>query len=148
MVATLALAGCKAERGADNGPRADDERPAGQGGRIVDLAGTLKPAEEAALARRLAAQQQADGRPVMVVVIDPGREQSLEQVGWAIGGGQGAARPLLLLVDPASGRVRIEGDLQPPAKAAVAASMQPDLAAGRVAAAIDRGLLMLERSAP
>lgn len=148
LVATLALAGCRAEQGEESGIRAADERPAGQGGRVVDLAGTLKPAEKASLADRLASLQRADGRRVMVVVIDPGRAQSLEQVGWAVGGGQGAARPLLLLVDPASRRVRIEGDLQPPAKAAIAAAMQPDLAAGHVAAAIDRGLSMLERSAP
>jgi uncharacterized membrane protein YgcG len=146
MVAPLLLAACETEPAARGA--SDEVHPADQGGRIVDLAGALSEQEERELARRLASGHQADGRPVMVVVIEASKEQSLEQVGWAVGGRAGATRPFLVLVDPATRRVRFEGDLHPEQKAAVAAAMTEDLAAGRTAAAIGRGLTRLEQLAP
>jgi uncharacterized membrane protein YgcG len=119
-----------------------------QGGRIVDLAGVLAPAEKLALGRRLALQQQADGRAVMVIILEAGKRQSLEQVGWAVGGAGGATGPFLILIDPATRQVRLEGSLGLEQKAAVAAAMRDNLAAGRLAAAIDRGLTRLEQLAP
>jgi uncharacterized membrane protein YgcG len=143
MVAPLLLAGCEVARAPANEQSAG-ARAQGQGGRIVDLADALSAAEEQALDRRLAGREKADGSRVMVVVIEPGKQQSLEQVGWAVGGGSAAKRPLLMLVDPASRRVRIEGDLGPERRAEVASAMQPGLAGGRVAEAIERGLSRLE----
>ncbi len=147
MVAPLLLAGCEVER-----TPADKQsvgvRPHDQGGRILDLAGVLEPADKLALGRRLAFEQQADGRAVMVIIMEAGKEQSLEQVGWAVSGASGATGPFLMLIDPTSRQVRLEGSLRPEQKAAVAAAMRDDLAAGRLRAAIDRGLTRLEQLAP
>lgn len=148
MLGALLLAACEGEQPEAAPAEKVAEPAADQGGRLLDLAEALDPDEETALARRLARQQQADGRPVMVVVIETGETQSLEQLGWAVGGGGSGIRPHLLLVDPAARRVRIEGDLRPEARAQVAAAMQSELTSGRVAAAIDRGLVQLERMAP
>jgi uncharacterized membrane protein YgcG len=137
MVAPLLLAACEADPAAHVAP--GEAHASDQGGRIVDLAEALSEQEERAIADRLAAQQ-ADGRAVMVVVIQPDKHQSLEQVGRAVGGGAETTGRLLLLVDPATRRVRLEGDLLAQQKAEVAAAMTDDLAAGRTAAAIGRGL--------
>lgn len=152
MLGTLLLASCGGERDDASPPVAHaDRQPSAisdQGGRVVDLADALSPAERLALGRRLAYEQQADGRPVMVVILQTDKNQSLEQVGWAVSGTGGANRSFIILVDPEQKRVRLEGDLQPESKAAVAAAMRNDLAAGRVAAAIERGLVRLEQLAP
>ena len=146
------LVGCDpaptAETGSEAGPVAAQRAAHDQGGRIIDLADALAPADEASLSTRLREEQQADGRAVTVALVRPNSGDSLERVGWAVGGSRGPARPLLLLVDPASAQVRIEGDLQPEARAAVASAMQPDLRAGRVAAAVNAGLDRLEQLAP
>jgi uncharacterized membrane protein YgcG len=146
ILATLLLTGCE-DGGEALGNRVENERLLDQGGRVADLADALTPPEELALARRLAYQQQADGRSVMVVILEAGRGQSLEQIGWAVGAGAPPSS-FLLLVDPAQRRVRVEGDLQPDGRAQVAGAMQAELAAGRVAAAVDKGLLRLEQLAP
>jgi uncharacterized membrane protein YgcG len=152
MLGTLLVAGCGGERDSAVGAADTVERQRvgalDQGGRIVDLAGVLAPAEKLALGRRLALQQQADGRAVMVIILEAGKRQSLEQVGWAVGGAGGATGPFLILIDPATRQVRLEGSLGLEQKAAVAAAMRDNLAAGRLAAAIDRGLTRLEQLAP
>jgi uncharacterized membrane protein YgcG len=152
MLGTLLVAGCGSEQdgalpAADQGQR-QPAIPLDQGGRIVDLAGALDPAEKLALGRRLALQQQADGRAVMVIILKAENGQSLEQVGWAVSGSGGATSPLLILIDPTSRQVRLEGDLRLEHRAAVAAAMRDDLAAGRLRAAIDGGLSRLEQLAP
>jgi uncharacterized membrane protein YgcG len=121
--------------------------PASQGGRVLDLAGVLVPAERDALADRLGREQRADGRSVVVVIVRPADGTSLEQLGWAVAG-RGAVVPYLLLIDPTRGQVRIEGDLAPEGKAVVVRAMQPGMQAKRYAVAVNAGLTALERLAP
>lgn len=152
MLGTLLVAGCSGER---DGAVADRAEPTGAlpsqgprgGGRIIDLAGALQPAERATLGRSLSQAEPARRRQVVVVILVADQAQSLEQVGWAVGGG-GANRPILLLVDPTKRQVRLEGDLPVEAKAAVAAAMQTDLARGQVATAVERGLARLGQVTP
>nr|WP_314446519.1 TPM domain-containing protein [uncultured Sphingomonas sp.] len=146
VLGTLLAAGCGEPEVA--APATNKAAPSlDQGGRVIDLAGVLTPAEKSALGQRVATLQQADGRPVMVVILETGKGQSLEQVGWAVGAAAGDHGPLLLLLDPETGQVRLEGGLPAEGKAKVAAAMQPDLASGRPAKAIERGLAQLERMA-
>ena len=141
MLGTLLVAGCGGEH--DGSAGSAEPQPAAraaQSGRIVDLAGALPPQEKAALASRL-----ADSRLVTVVIVETGKAQSLEQIGWAVGGSGGDRRSTLVLIDPETRQVRLEGELAPEEKAAVASAMRDDLVAGRVAAALNRGLTRLEQ---
>lgn len=136
MLGTLLIAGCGSERdGAADRLTLQAVAPVKNGGRVIDLAAVLTSAEKTALAQRLGSS--AD---VTVVIVKADPAQSLEQIGWAVG------RPgsLLLLLDPQSHQVRVEGELPPAARATVASAMSADLAAGRVAAAIDKGLVRLQ----
>jgi hypothetical protein len=114
----------------------------GQNGRVIDLAEALTPAEMQSLSVRLSKLQQTVGRAVMVILIEP-QGQSLEQVGWAVGKGVASRRPVMILADPATRQVRIEGELSPEAKAQVAVAMQEGLKAGRAGQAVERGLIRL-----
>ncbi|GLR47409.1 TPM domain-containing protein [Sphingomonas astaxanthinifaciens] len=107
-------------------------------GRVIDTAQVLSPAEEQAIAARI-----AGGRSIFVVTLVPAGGDSMERIGWAVSNSSAANRPLLLLVDPRQAAVRIEGELAPEKKAAVASAMQADLKAGKAAAAIGRGLDVL-----
>lgn len=132
MLGTLLVTGCGGEQeGAADRAGRQAAAPASAGGRVIDLAAVLTPAEQTALVQRL-----AKSGDVTVVIVKTGPAQSLEQIGWAVG------RPgsLLLLLDPESRKVRVEGELSPEAKAAVASAMSADLSAGRVAAGVSRGL--------
>lgn len=114
-------------------------------GRVIDTADVLSVAEEQGIAERLALLQRNAGRSVVVVTVSPEGNDSMERIGWAVGGATGKDRPLLMLVDPERKQVRIEGDLPATQRAAVAAPMQPELLAGRTRQAIDRGLDGVER---
>lgn len=128
---------------------AGDAAAAHQRGRVIDLADALGPAEEEALTRRLAGTQQAGRRTVMVILIEPNGGQSLEQVGWAVGGNNGgSSSAVMILANPKTRQVRVEGDLKPEARAMVAAAMQEGLTAGRIAQAVESGLVRLEQLAP
>ncbi|WP_300973952.1 TPM domain-containing protein [Sphingomonas sp. LHG3406-1] len=150
MLGTLLVAGCGGERDGATPAVGVGERssPNDGGGRIIDLAGVLTPAEKLALDRRVAHERQADGRAVLFIVLKADEAQSLEQVGWAVGRSIGASRPIIVLIDPASRQVRVEGDIRLEDKAAVAAAMRDDLATGKIAQAVDRGLTRLEQRAP
>jgi hypothetical protein len=80
----------------------------------------------------------------LIVLLKPQPGDSLERIGWAAGGGQQGV-PLLVLVDPEGAQVRIEGDLSPERRAAVASAMRERLRAGEVAAAVLSGLDRLEQ---
>jgi uncharacterized membrane protein YgcG len=109
-------------------------------GRVIDTADVLSPDEEKAIAARL-----ASGRLIFVVTIVPSGGDSMERIGWAVSNSAAATKPLLLLIDPKQSSVRIEGELAPEAKAAVASAMQPGLRAGKVAEAVGVGLDTLAR---
>jgi hypothetical protein len=141
----LLLGGCHAEqregRGTDEA-NAVAAASADKNGRVIDLADVLTPAEEQSLAARCARLSADSGRTLTVILIQP-EGQSLEQVGWAVGSGSGANRPIMILADPMTRQVRIEGELPAEAKARIAAAMQEGLKAGRAGLAVERGLIRL-----
>lgn len=117
-------------------------------GQVIDLAGALDPQEMQELAQRLAGTQRAEARPLIVVLIQPDGGQSLEQVGWAVGNGPAGDRSTIILVDPRTRQVRLEGDLDPARRAEVAAAMRDGLASGQVYQAITAGIARFEQLEP
>lgn len=113
-------------------------------GRVIDSAGVLSNLEEKAIANRIESLRATKGLAVVVVTLVPQGGDSMERVGWAVGGGQDGKRPLLLLVDPKQASVRVEGKLSPEQRAAIAGSMQSELRDGRIGSAIGRGLDRLQ----
>ena len=127
--------------------RKDEARSTAKVRGVVDSAEALSADEERVIGDRLARGQEADGRSVIIVTVRQGKDESLERVGWAANAGRPGG-PFLLLVDPNTRQVRVEGDLAPEGRAAVAAAMQADLRSGRVASAVGQGLDRLEALAP
>lgn len=82
-------------------------------GRVVDLAGVLQPAEQAALASRLAAFEQAKGSQIAVLIVPTTQPESIEQFGirvvdqWKLGR-QGVDDGLLILLAMEDRSMRIE----------------------------------------
>jgi hypothetical protein len=151
VLLTSLLLGCNAEQDpsrdqvVSHGEGANgtlSAREAASPNQVIDLADALTPSEEQSLARQLSGLKLAGGRTVTIILIEP-QGQSLEQVGWAVGKGLTSARPIMILADPATRKVRIEGELPPEAKAQVAAAMQQGLAAGRAGKAVESGLVRL-----
>jgi len=112
-------------------------------GRVIDTAQVLSDLEEKAIVDRLAALRETRGLSVVVVTLEPSSGDSMERIGWAVGGqnpAKGNTRALILLVDPKLSTVRIEGALSPEQRADIAGAMQGDLREGRVGAAVGRAL--------
>ena len=113
-------------------------------GRVIDTAGVLSDLEKTAISKRLAALRETRGLAVVVVTLVPSDGDSMERIGWAVGGQKGAKangqRALLLLVDPKLATVRLEGALTPEQRATIAGGMQSELREGRVGSAIGRAL--------
>ena len=113
-------------------------------GRVIDTAGVLSDLEKAAISKRLAALRETRGLAVVVVTLVPSDGDSMERIGWAVGGQRGAEanqrRALLMLIDPKLATVRIEGALTPEQRATIAGAMQSELREGRVGSAIGRAL--------
>ena len=82
-------------------------------GRVVDLAGVLQPAEQAALASRLAAFEQEKGSQIAVLIVPTTQPESIEQFGirvvdqWKLGR-QGVDDGLLILLAMEDRSMRIE----------------------------------------
>lgn len=117
-------------------------------GRIIDTAGVLSDLEEGAIAKRLASLRETRGLAVVLVTLVPSEGDSMERIGWAVGGHErakaGDNRVLLLLVDPKLATVRIEGALSPEQRARVVGAMQSELREGRTGSAIGRGIDQLQ----
>lgn len=141
------LAGCgpageeRTDRSAESlRPR---DAPAATRGRVIDTADMLTDAEEQSVAGRLARLEARSGRKVTLVTIRPTDGDSMERIGWAVGGASGAG-PLLMLVDADRRAIRIEGDLAPERKAAVAGAMQPGLRGEDLPSAVEAAAKVLE----
>jgi uncharacterized protein len=82
-------------------------------GRVVDLAGVLQPAEQAALASRLAAFEQQKGSQIAVLIVPTTQPESIEQFGirvvdqWKLGR-KGVDDGLLILLAMEDRSMRIE----------------------------------------
>jgi len=113
-------------------------------GRVIDTADVLSPTEEKAIVSRLAALRATKGREVVVVTLVPQGGDSMERIGWAVSGKTAGNRPILLLIDPKQASSRIEGDLTPEQRAAIAGAMQADLREERFGAAVGQGLDRLQ----
>lgn len=147
LVLPLLLGGCEDEPAANQTGVSVAPANAANKGRVIDLAEALSATERSALANRLVTLERNGRAPVTVVVMEAGADQSLEQIGWAVGGGRSDDDRLLMLVDPVAKRVRIEGALAAEQKALAAGAMQADVAAGRIGPALERGIDQLERMA-
>ncbi|WP_344695128.1 TPM domain-containing protein [Sphingomonas rosea] len=113
-------------------------------GRVIDTADVLTPIEEKAIAGRLAALAANQKKAVVIVTVVPKNGDSMERVGWAVGGKTANPGTLLMLIDPQASSVRLEGELSPADRALVAAAILPDLREQRYGAAIGRGLDRLQ----
>ena len=82
-------------------------------GRVVDLAGVLQPAEQAALTSRLAAFEQEKGSQIAVLIVPTTQPESIEQFGirvvdqWKLGR-KGVDDGLLILLAMEDRSMRIE----------------------------------------
>lgn len=114
--------------------------PMPEGVAVIDQAGVLSGAEKGRIEQRSAAVSQAIGRKLTVVLLRPSHGDTLERVTWAISPGQGADRPLMLVVDVGSAAIRVDGATDAAAAAAIAAAVRDEVKAGRFALGISRGL--------
>ena len=113
-------------------------------GRVIDLAVVFTPDHERRMAADLTTAEQRTGRKVMLVTVSPTAGDSMERIGWAVRGAEKQS-PILLLIDPNTQAVRIEGDLPPERKAALAGAVRGGLAAGNLPTILPRALAMLEQ---
>jgi len=82
-------------------------------GRVVDAAGLLAPAEEAALTQKLEALEQGSRRQLVVATVPDLQGYPIEDYGYRLGrhwgiGQKGANNGIILLVAPKERKVRIE----------------------------------------
>ena len=148
LIAVLGATACRAEPPV--APHAEATRTvAGHRltGRVIDQADVLAPAEEARIAALSAAIEARTSDQLVVVTVPSLGTESLEHLGWALGGGWGLGRKgldngVLMLVAPGEKKVRIavgkglEGLLTDARSADVVRAMIPPFAADHPGAAI------------
>lgn len=93
--------------------RAEEPRFPELSGRVVDGAGLLSRAREAALDERLAAHERASRNQIVVVTVESLQGRSIEEFGYQLGrvwgiGQAGEDNGVLLIVAPNERKVRIE----------------------------------------
>jgi len=113
-------------------------------GRVIDLAEAFTPEAERQMAAELTAAEQRTGRRVMLVTVSPTAGDSMERIGWAVRGAEKQS-PVLLLIDPSTKAVRIEGELAPERKAAVAGAIRRGFSTGNLPTVLPQALSMLEQ---
>jgi uncharacterized membrane protein YgcG len=119
---------------------------AGEGtGKIIDDAGLIDAGEINAMSQELAEINRLGGPRVTMVLVRPTSGESMEQIGWALAG-RPAGRALVLLADPGSGAVRIEGAVSPENKARIAVAMQQQLKTGKPTEALRGAIAILRGS--
>jgi uncharacterized protein len=148
LAALAALAGCEERPAARQAGAAVSGVDPAVRGRVIDIADVLAPGQERALAAELAASEAEGGPKVVVVTVTPTAGDSLEHLGWAVGGRGPQAGKILLLVDPAARQVRLEGDLGADRKAELARAMAPALQRGDFASALSAGAGQLRQPRP
>ena len=111
-------------------------------GKIIDNVGAIKPERLNGISQELAEIDRLGGPQVTVVLVRPTSGESMEQLGWAIAG-RPTGKQLVLLTDPETAVVRIEGALDSERKAQIAAVMQQQLTAKQPADAIQAAINIL-----
>lgn len=114
-------------------------------GKIIDNANLLDAGDRNGLSQELAEINRLGGPEVTVVLVRPTAGESMEQIGWAVAG-RPSGKAVVLLADPDSAAVRVEGAIAPDAKARIASAMQQPLRAGQPAEAV-RGAIAVLRGA-
>jgi uncharacterized membrane protein YgcG len=109
-------------------------------GSVIDPANALSEADKQAIKARLDALKAATGRVLVVIAATPTKGDNLERIGFAISSSAGKDGPLLMIVDPKSGRVRMEGDMTADRRAMVAAAAGGPISAGNLKAGIIAGV--------
>jgi uncharacterized membrane protein YgcG len=114
-------------------------------GKIIDNANLLDAGDRNGLTQELAEINRLGGPEVTVVLVRPTSGESMEQIGWAVAG-RPSGKAVVLLANPDSAAVRVEGAIAPDAKARIASAMQQQLRAKQPAEAV-RGAIAVLRGA-
>jgi uncharacterized membrane protein YgcG len=117
-------------------------------GSVIDPSNSLGEADKQAIKARLDALKAATGRVLVVIIATPSKGDNLERIGFAVSSSATKSGPLLMIVDPKSGQVRMEGYLAPDKRAMVAAAAGGPIAAGNlkegIIAAVDQAGRLLK----
>jgi hypothetical protein len=115
-------------------------------GKIIDTVGAIKADQLNSLSQELAEINQVGGPQVTVVLVRPTSGESMEQLGWALAG-RPTGKAVVLLTNPDTAMVRVEGALDPERKAQIAAAMQQQMRLRRPVYAIQEAINILRGAA-